>query len=75
METGIFYNKDIFRKCGMSVPDAWQGPSDWQEFLDIQRRIELFLGDGVSHEDLYEGDDQRRLQDVTEETRRRLFVL
>ncbi|NQT83175.1 carbohydrate ABC transporter substrate-binding protein [bacterium] len=39
VETGIFYNKDIFRKCGIDVPDKWQGPKDWQEFLRIQRRI------------------------------------
>ncbi len=40
VETGIFYNKDIFRKCGIDVPGGWQGPSDWREFVSIQKRIE-----------------------------------
>jgi raffinose/stachyose/melibiose transport system substrate-binding protein len=39
VETGIFYNKEIFRKCGIDVPDDWQGPGNWQEFLGIQERI------------------------------------
>lgn len=34
VETGIFYNKDLFRRLGLSVP------RDWEEFVDIQRKIE-----------------------------------
>lgn len=33
VETGIFYNKDIFKKLGLQVP------KDWKEFLDVQERI------------------------------------
>jgi raffinose/stachyose/melibiose transport system substrate-binding protein len=40
VETGIFYNKDIFRECGIDVPEGWQGPKDWEEFLEIQRKID-----------------------------------
>lgn len=39
VETGIFYNRDIFRKCGINVPRGWSGPKDWQEFLELQRTI------------------------------------
>ncbi len=39
VETGIFYNKDVFSKCGIDVPKGWQGPRDWEEFLNIQRKI------------------------------------
>jgi ABC-type glycerol-3-phosphate transport system substrate-binding protein len=38
VETGIFYNRDILRKCGIDIPQGWPGPKDWEEFLDIQRR-------------------------------------
>lgn len=34
IETGIFYNKDIFRKLGLHPP------KDWAEFTDIQRKIQ-----------------------------------
>lgn len=34
VETGIFYNKDIFRKLGVGVPESWQ------EFLEIQQTIQ-----------------------------------
>ncbi len=40
VETGIFYNKDIFRKCGIAIEEGWKGPGDWQEFLDLQRKIQ-----------------------------------
>ncbi len=33
VETGIFYNKDIFKRLGLSVP------KDWNEFIDIQAKI------------------------------------
>lgn len=33
IETGIFYNKDIFKELGLSVPE------DWAEFLDIQKKL------------------------------------
>lgn len=33
VETGLIYNKDIFRKVGVDVPHSWA------EFLDIQRRL------------------------------------
>ncbi len=33
VETGIFYNKDIFEKLGLAPP------KDWVEFLDIQARL------------------------------------
>jgi len=33
VETGIFYNKDIFRKVGV------EPPKDWEEFLEIQQRL------------------------------------
>ncbi|HEY0868230.1 MAG TPA: ABC transporter substrate-binding protein, partial [Fimbriimonas sp.] len=33
IETGLFYNKDIFRKAGV------QPPRDWADFLRIQQRI------------------------------------
>ena len=45
VETGIFYNRDIFRRCGIfkdfgiDEPATWKGPKDWKEFLDIHRRI------------------------------------
>lgn len=34
IETGIFYNKDIFRKVGV------EPPHDWQQFLAIQDKIQ-----------------------------------
>jgi len=34
IETGLFYNKDIFRKLGI------QPPKDWAEFTQIQRKIQ-----------------------------------
>ncbi len=40
VETGIFYNRDILLKCGIEVPENWEGPQDWEEFLDIQKRIQ-----------------------------------
>lgn len=33
VETGIFYNKDIFKRLGLSVP------KDWNEFLTVQQEI------------------------------------
>jgi raffinose/stachyose/melibiose transport system substrate-binding protein len=33
VETGIFYNKDLFRKLGIDVPETWE------EFLRMQRVI------------------------------------
>ncbi|RYG35785.1 carbohydrate ABC transporter substrate-binding protein [bacterium] len=33
IETGIFYNKDIFRKLNLAPP------KDWAEFMEIQRKI------------------------------------
>ncbi|MCL5270004.1 MAG: ABC transporter substrate-binding protein [bacterium] len=33
VETGIYYNKSIFRKVGL------QAPRDWDEFLAVQRRL------------------------------------
>lgn len=33
VETGIYYNKDIFRKLGLAPP------KDWVEFLEIQKKI------------------------------------
>ena len=33
VETGIFYNKDIFKRLGLSVP------KDWPEFIRVQERI------------------------------------
>ena len=33
VETGIFYNKDIFKRLGLSVP------KDWPEFIDVQEKI------------------------------------
>lgn len=39
VETGIFYNRDILRKYGIIIPQGWPGPKDWEEFLDIQRRV------------------------------------
>lgn len=34
VETGIFYNKDIFNELGIAPPDTWS------EFLEIQRKID-----------------------------------
>jgi ABC-type glycerol-3-phosphate transport system substrate-binding protein len=34
VETGIFYNKDLFAKVGATGP-----PRDWEEFISIQRRL------------------------------------
>jgi ABC-type glycerol-3-phosphate transport system substrate-binding protein len=34
IETGIYYNKDIFRKVGV------QPPKDWAEFLSIQQKLQ-----------------------------------
>lgn len=34
VETGIFYNKDIFREAGVDVPRTWE------EFMDILERIQ-----------------------------------
>jgi raffinose/stachyose/melibiose transport system substrate-binding protein len=33
VETGIFYNKDIFKRLGLTVP------KDWPEFLQMQEKI------------------------------------
>jgi raffinose/stachyose/melibiose transport system substrate-binding protein len=33
IETGIYYNKDIFQKLGLDEP------KDWSEFLEIQKKI------------------------------------
>lgn len=33
VETGIFYNKNIFKRLGLSVP------RDWNEFLQVQEKI------------------------------------
>jgi ABC-type glycerol-3-phosphate transport system substrate-binding protein len=37
VEVGIFYNKDILRRCGIREQDL--PPETWQEFLDIQQKI------------------------------------
>lgn len=37
VEIGIFYNKDIFKKCG--IDEAELKDITWDRFLDIQRRI------------------------------------
>jgi maltose-binding protein MalE len=34
IETGIFYNKDIFRKVGVAPP------KDWEDFLRVQQKIQ-----------------------------------
>ena len=33
VETGIFYNKDIFRRLGLTIP------KDWPEFMSMQEKI------------------------------------
>ena len=33
VETGIFYNKDIFRKLSLEVP------TDWEEFVDLMKQL------------------------------------
>jgi len=33
VETGVFYNKDIFERLSLSVP------KDWAEFLEVQKRL------------------------------------
>lgn len=37
VEIGIFYNRDMFRECGISEDEL--PPRDWAHFMDIQRRI------------------------------------
>lgn len=37
VEIGVFYNRDMFRACG--IGDDELPPRDWAHFLDIQRRI------------------------------------
>lgn len=46
VETGIYYNKDIFRKVGVQPPDTWE------ELLEVSRKLDaagyvpmLFVGD------------------------------
>lgn len=34
IETGIYYNKDIFRKVGVEVPE------DWEQFMAVMRKLE-----------------------------------
>lgn len=34
VETGIYYNKDIFREVGVGIPKTWE------EFLEIQKKIQ-----------------------------------
>ncbi len=36
VETGIFYNKDIFRKAGVEVPNTWE------EMLAVMAKLEAF---------------------------------
>lgn len=48
VETGIFYNKDIFKKLGLSLP------KNWREFIEIQKKFAEtgyvpFLADGSAY--------------------------
>lgn len=48
VETGIFYNKDIFRRVGVQPPETWS------EFVEVHQKLEeagyvamLFVGDAM----------------------------